>query len=317
MPRAALVIVATLVAGLTACARAGPTSGDGTASSPGQHDTVTATCPDFTHPRRVGQIDDPRLTELSGLAASRRNRNVLWVHNDSGAGATVYAVRTDGALLATLHLAGAEATDWEDIAVGPGPVEGTSYLYVGDVGDNDEVRPEVTVWRVVEPAVDATAVPVEDTLTDVERIDLVYPDVPHNAEALLVDSRTADVLTVTKTVRDITQVFVAPGPVHEGRTTLRRVGPAPDVPSEIGTMHQVTGGDVSPDGRRVVLRTYGGAFVWERSAGQSIGDALGDPPCPGPVGFETQGEAIGWTADGSGYLTASEGSRPPILRVDG
>jgi hypothetical protein len=40
--------------------------------------------------------------------------------------------------------------DCEDIAVGPGPVKGKSYVYDGDIGDNDSKRKYITVYRIEE-----------------------------------------------------------------------------------------------------------------------------------------------------------------------
>ena len=101
---------------------------------------------------RAGTITDPALVEISGLAASRTVPGVLWANNDSGDGPRVYALSAAGELLGTYDLAGAEAIDWEDIAVGPGPDPSLHYVYVGDIGQNGGLRDQVEVYRVPEPA---------------------------------------------------------------------------------------------------------------------------------------------------------------------
>ena len=96
--------------------------------------------------RVAGRVRAPEATELSGLVASPTQKGVLWAHNDSGDRARLFALRTDGSLIASLDVPGAEAVDWEDVAVGPDDT-----LLVGDIGDNGAVRASVDVWRVPEP----------------------------------------------------------------------------------------------------------------------------------------------------------------------
>ncbi len=52
---------------------------------------------------------------------------------------------------AKIELEGVDAEDFEDIAVGPGPLPGLNYIYVGDIGNNDEDRDEVQIYRFLEP----------------------------------------------------------------------------------------------------------------------------------------------------------------------
>ncbi len=66
--------------------------------------------------------------------------------------------------LGVFRVTGAQARDWEDISIGPGPQRGKSYLYIGDIGDNNEARSEIVVYRVAEPTLTAaTAKFNEDT----------------------------------------------------------------------------------------------------------------------------------------------------------
>ncbi|HEX9611134.1 MAG TPA: hypothetical protein VF978_04545, partial [Gemmatimonadales bacterium] len=99
---------------------------------------------------RTGEFKNPRLTESSGVAVSRTHTGVLWTHNDSGDGPYLYATDLRGGDRGFLRVSGAEAIDWEDMALGPCPLRGTC-LYLADTGDNLEVRPSVTVYAVPEP----------------------------------------------------------------------------------------------------------------------------------------------------------------------
>jgi hypothetical protein len=73
--------------------------------------------------------------------------------------------------------------------------------------------------------------------------------------------------------------------------------------------------DISPDGKFILVRNKTTtALLWERTAGQSVWDAMQGTAIPVTLANESQGEAIGWAADGSGFYTVSEwdddGPRP-------
>jgi hypothetical protein len=77
----------------------------------------------------------------------------------------------------------------------------------------------------------------------------------------------------------------------------------------------VTGGDVSPDGAIVLLRTYGSVLAFPRADDQSVAEALLGEPCFAPQEEEPQGEAVAFTGDGTAYVTMSEGTGVPVHRV--
>ena len=140
----------------------------------------TATLPQFSSGAQVGTVESTAINEASGLAASRANSDVLWVHNDSGDSARVFAMTTAGELLAIYNLQGAAAWDWEDMCIGPGPTAGQDYLYLGDIGDNYAVRSSINVYRVAEPTVSASATAIN--LSGVETFTLEYEDGARDAE---------------------------------------------------------------------------------------------------------------------------------------
>src|SRR6185295_16738529 len=110
----------------------------------------------YGSPLTITTIKDKSISESSGLVASRTMPGAYWTHNDSGDGPFIYAFDTRGDSFGTFRVSGAEARDWEDIAAGPGPQANKSYLYIGDIGDNDAKRDEVVVYRVAEPALTNT-----------------------------------------------------------------------------------------------------------------------------------------------------------------
>lgn len=260
-------------------------------------------CPAVASAAQVVIVAVDGISETSGLVESRSQPGVFWLHNDSGDGPRFFAVDAAGARLGAFEVDGAEADDWEDMSSGPGPSPG-EWLYFGDIGDNDEERPSVTVYRVPEP--DAAAASGGTlVVSGVEAIELVYPDAPHNAETLLVDPQTGDLVIVAK--GDPTRIFRLPGPVAAGGPhTLEEVAPI-QFPAVVAT-----GGDISPAGDFIAVRTYAQAFLWLRPPGTSIADAFAGEPCTIPLAIEKQGETLAIAHDGSGYYTLSEGEAAPL-----
>ena len=92
---------------------------------------------DFYLGKRVVKLKNPDLGEVSGMVASRSNPGFFWVHNDSGDEPRIFLIDKELNIKMTCSLEGATNRDWEDIAIGPGSVDGKNYLYIGDIGDND------------------------------------------------------------------------------------------------------------------------------------------------------------------------------------
>lgn len=256
--------------------------------------------------QELAKIKNPAINEASGMVASREQADVLWVHNDSGDGARVYAMTTAGETIGSFVLDGVLALDWEDMAIGPGPMPGKDgwWLYMGDIGDNAKLRPWVSIYRIPEPNA-ADAMGGELTVKGVETFNLIYPDGPHDAETLLVDPVTGELVIVIK--GDKSGVYRLEGPLTEGGTfMLEEVKPV-NVPLVI-----TTAGDVSPLGDFVIVRTYIDAMLWLRPPGTSLSDAFKGEPCEVPVKLEIQGETVAIAGDASGYYTLSEKEAQPL-----
>jgi hypothetical protein len=288
------------------------TSGSSSESSTGAPELPS--CPSFADGEQVGALVDPAIVETSGLVASRTQPDVLWLHNDSGDTPRVFAVRPTGETIASYLLEGAIALDWEDMALGPGPEADVDYLYLADIGDNGTIRGYVTVYRVPEPVVDAAGgegLP----LGGVVPVDLKYPDGPHNAETLLSDPLTGDLLIVTKEDAGPSRVFRAVAPIDvEGKTTMEEIATLSFGVEPLPGNPLATGGDIADDGSLVVVRTYSHAFAWRRPAGLDLAEAFAGPPCPLPTLPDADGEAIAVLPGLGGLVTISEGAMVPVRR---
>nr|MBA3748784.1 hypothetical protein [Solirubrobacterales bacterium] len=253
----------------------------------------------------TGRVNTGAAKELSGLVMSRAQSRVMWTHNDSGDRARVFAVDTKGRLLAEVAVTGAKAVDWEDIAVSRDAV------LVGDIGDNDRRRESIVVYRIAEPRLAPSKSGSPAKLTaQASRIELRYPMGPRDAETLLRDPDSGALAIIEKNRMGMAGIFVA-RPSAGGSHMMRRAGAL-----HLGPNQPITGGDISADGRTIVLRSYDKTFVWRREKGESIPDALDKEHCSGRADLRLEGigEALALNRDGSAFYTVAEGTNPQIWR---
>jgi len=261
--------------------------------------------PAFSNAVSVGTVSFSALHQASGIVASRNNDGVLWTHNDAGdSPPRIFAIDTNGNYLATFDLTNATHIDYEDIAIGPGPLTNVQYLYVGDIGDNNLVRSTIVVYQIPEPAVYLRWASSPNTLDmqGVRAITFRYPDGVFNAEALMVDPLTGDLFIATKQA-GVSRIYTATKAELNatGTNTLHFV-------REIN-FNSANGADISPTGGEIIMRQEDLAQLWIRAPGQSISNALGGTPISIPVvgrPTEPNGEAIGFDPIGRGYYTLSD-----------
>jgi hypothetical protein len=269
----------------------------------------------YGEPRLLASLADKQVTESSGLAASRRSPGVLWTHNDSGGQPTLYATDLKGRALGAYTVPGATAEDWEDIAcVGTGD---DAALYVGEFGDQTK---GLAVYRVWEPAVDPAKTNQKGRTMLAEKYPFAYPDGRHDAETLLAHPATGEIFVVTKKEAGASGVYRFPMPLSRNRTvTLERVAtvrfsnPLALRGRNVGRL--ATGGDISPDGRRVAIRTYTDGFEWTIPASGSLAEAFAGKPRTVGLPWLGQYESLCYSLDGRSLLTTAEGSPCPLWEL--
>ena len=277
--------------------------------------TLTAqSCPQPGETETLGELESASLTETSGVVVSALSDGVLWVHNDSGDSARLFAIAESGVLLGTYTL-DVSTRDWEDLTAGWNAELGAEALYIGDIGDNATSRESLSVVIVPEPVVELNQAEISAELTDFSTLTLTYPDgEAHNCETLAYDPRTGSLIIVTKSADGESHVFEKPAPHEDGTETELTFLATLQFGSEPLTgSANTTAGDFSPLGDQLLIRTYSDAWMWLRDGSESLADALAGEACDAVAPSENQGEAIAYTPDGSGYVTISEGTGSPIL----
>ncbi|MGW7046637.1 WD40 repeat domain-containing protein [Streptomyces avermitilis] len=230
-------------------------------------------------------IGDSRITESSGLAASRLHPGVYWTHNDSDDGPYLYAVDSrTGKTVATVTLSGVGSPrDVEAISIGPG-----NEIYVGDIGDNLGGQwDHVWIYKLPEPKV------LEDQTVRATQYVVKYADGARDAESLMVHPKTGRVYIVDKKEDG--------GHLYEGPARLSASGTNVFEPlAAVGLW--ATDAAFSPDGKQLAVRGYFGgiAYTWNGGKIKRQGQLS--------VPLQRQGESVTYTADGSELMYGSEGA---------
>jgi hypothetical protein len=249
--------------------------------------------------RRTGTFRNPQLNESSGVIPSRSQPGILWSFDDSGGPERIFATDTSGADLGSFAVRGARNVDWEAISSGKC---GTAYcLYIADTGDNDEVRGLVDLYRLPEPSV-RTQPGTSRAIPPVERLQVRYPDRPRDVEAMFVDAR-GDVHLLSKGRTDGFVHYRIPASAWGHRSVVAEALGSLPIERGSGLGQLVTDAALSPDGRRVAVRTYQQVFLFRLT---DRGALLPSGVACGLGGLELQGEGIGWLNEDTLVMT-SEG----------
>ncbi|GHB36770.1 hypothetical protein GCM10010377_29650 [Streptomyces viridiviolaceus] len=237
-------------------------------------------------------IRDPRITESSGLAASRLHPGVYWTHNDQDNGPYLYAVDGGtGETVARIALSGVGTPrDVEAISIGP-----DNRIFVGDIGDNDGVTwPYVWIYELPEPK------ELKDRTVRATQYVVKYEDGPRDAESLVVHPKTGRVYVIDKQ-EDGGHLYEGPAKLSASGTNVFRPTAAVDL--------WATDAAFSPDGERLAVRGYFGGIWYDWNGGRI--ERKGRLSVP--LG---QGESATYTTDGKKLLLGSEGTDSPVRAED-
>jgi hypothetical protein len=238
-------------------------------------------------------VEDPRITESSGLAASRQHPGIYWTHNDSDDGPYLYAVDSaTGKTVARITLTGVGTPrDVEAISIGPG-----NEIWVGDIGDNlGGTWKYVWVYRLPEPK------KLVDRTVKATQYVVKYSDGPRDAESLLVHPKTGRVYIIDKKEDG--------GHLYEGPAKLSTSGAnifKPVAPVDLWA----TDAAFSPDGAQLAVRGYFGGIAYAWNGGKIKREGRLDVP------LQRQGESVSYSADGTKLMYGSEGADSSVVAED-
>lgn len=207
------------------------------------------------------------LNEGSAFLKSPNLDNVFWAVNDSNNLPALMAFDNEGKIITPdinfpeggykgINVKGAENHDWEALAA-----DDKGNIIICDAGNNRNNRKNLAVYIVPEPD------PYRDIETkEAKKVSFEYPDqsaFPPKKKERNFDSEACfyskgRLYLMTKHRGDIkSKLYVFPSLDSDKKQVLQLLGSA-----EIGGM--ATDAAISPDGKKLAVLTYSGAFLFEK-----------------------------------------------------
>ncbi|UBM60088.1 hypothetical protein LAG90_05465 [Marinilongibacter aquaticus] len=200
----------------------------------------------FNHPKthhkiqKVGKLD-AKIDESSGL--SKALQGGYWTHNDSGGEARIFRINHSGKILEELDIPAAKNKDWEDITT-----NSSGDVYIGDFGNNGNARKHLKVYKYTAKGTEEIPFRYADQKE--------YPPEARNfdCEAFFWFKGQLHLFTKSR----VKESLLCKHYVLQDKGQMQSISPS----DSIVLKQQVTAADVSPDGTRFALLTYGKLLVF-------------------------------------------------------
>ena len=213
------------------------------------------------------RLDTKLVRESSAFLKSRSLKNIYWTLNDSGNKPVIFAFTRDGrpvkpdfvsdAEYKGIVISSAVNTDWEAMTA-----DDQGNLIIADAGNNRNRRKNLAVYLLAEPDPGKTV-----TAVAAKKIAFRYPDqkkfppkrMEFDSEALFWANGRLYLLTKHRTdtrVKLYRFNSLEPGEAQ----TLKLI-------SSFDIQSMATDAAVTPDGKKMAVLTYGGAWLFEKPAG--------------------------------------------------
>lgn len=211
----------------------------------------------------VAKLEPGPAKENSGIVKSRSHEDLFWMHNDSGDEPRIYPIHRNGKNYtnerypneAGVLIGGAINVDWEDITV-----DADGNVIVADLGNNDNDRRDLVLYYLDEPS--STA----GRTTFKKKIFVKYPDQHEfpaakdrfnfDCEAVFTVGNTVHLLSKHRSDSRTTH-YRLDHPQLESTNTLTKL-------ADFDLHGQAVGADCSADGKRLVVISYEGIWLFKR-----------------------------------------------------
>jgi hypothetical protein len=227
-----------------------------------------------------------KINETSGLIFFDA---ALWTFNDSGGKPEIYEIHpSDGRILRTVILKGADNQDWEDIC------QDDESIYIGDFGNNRGNRKDLKVYKIrkqrIVAGIQTTLEPEVIRFTYRDQSDFSTRNRSHNFDCEAIVHYNGTLLLFSKNWID-------------AKTRMYRLPVAPgdyvlDPVAEFNTDGLVTAAEIDPGSRHLFLLGYSNwvPFIWVIPSFEGTFPGENEPywriDFPGMVFAQTEGIAV-------------------------
>ena len=269
-----------------------------------------------------GIITHSKINEASGIAVSQIHKDILWIINDSGNSASIFAVNLNGEYLGSLAIEGVKNHDWEDMA--SFKYEGKPYLLIADVGDNKAKRKKCYFHVIEEPIINSGSQDAPVSVKPEWSITYRYEDGPRDCESVAVDVMNEKIILLSK--RDRPPVLYEIPLKQSDRAIAKRLGKIKPLqqPRKIDPRQakyakyttQPTSMDISRDGQSLIVQTYASAYYFKIRNESNWLTLLSTDPKEITLPYLKQAESVCFNEDGTSIYVTSEKLPAPLLKVD-
>lgn len=267
-----------------------------------------------------GLIENSELDEASGLVYSNANPGYLWSFNDSNNPNKIFLFDSNGKGVFNFTLTDAPNRDWEAMGIFK-ELDGSSSLYVADIGDNNSMHSSYFIYWFKEPTVDVKQ--PNRTISAISKLEFKLSDgSQRDMEAMIIDQKTRDIFIISKREDQKKLYRISGDKIINGNVTtaefirdLSFSNPF-STNDQVKTYFYITDANISPDNTEILVRNYGEIYYWKRKTGESIAEALDRQArvVPSYTRYallangkgEPQGEGVSFSTAGDGYYTISE-----------
>ena len=206
-----------------------------------------------------------KIDEASGIVQLKDS--TAWLINDSGDADKIYKVNFQGELLREFKVDNAKNKDWEDLAK-----DEKGNVYIADIGNNNNRRQELIIYKVPNPEKE------KGSRIEAKKIKFSYPDqkkfppkkknLKYDAEASFYWDNHIYIITKNRADPFDGEALIYKVPSKKGTYEATRVGSF--FPCKEFATCRITAADISPDGQKIVLLSYGKLWLFTEFSGDDF-----------------------------------------------
>jgi hypothetical protein len=215
--------------------------------------------------KTIGKLPES-IMETSGIETHRDGH--LWTFNDSGGEPEIYLVSTSGTLMRTIYIEGAWNRDWEDITR-----DDKGNIYIGNIGNNSNSNKDLCIFKIPDPdTIDVDTVKAEIIRFSFEDQTMFPPEDEgkyFDCETLMWFNNNLYLITKNRTSPFDGLAFLYSLPDQPGLHTAKKTG-AFNSGSKDRYGSWITGGDISSDGRQMVILSSDKIWLFSDFNGENL-----------------------------------------------